>query len=127
MHERGKIRNRKYASQLRDFSGMRYGTITPTDIDAFFEVQDKVFIFVEIKHGDSKLPYGQRLALTRLVDAIDRPSLLVLGKHVGDEDIKLHFCLATEYRSSKQWRIPKTGYTVKQVIDAFLIKHKIKI
>ena len=127
MHERGKIRNREYASQLRDFSGMRYGSITPTDIDAFFEVRNKVFIFVEIKHGDAKLPKGQRLALERLVDAIDKPALLVLGKHIGDGDIKLHFCLATEYRSSKKWRTVDIHLTVKQIIDAFLKRHGIKI
>ncbi len=35
--QRGKIRNKNAVARLRDFSGLRYKTITPMDIDAFLE------------------------------------------------------------------------------------------
>ena len=47
--ERGKIRNRDQAQQIRDFSGMCFrGTITPTDIDGYFEINNELFVFMEI-------------------------------------------------------------------------------
>ena len=65
---RGVIQNRERARQIIDFSGLRYGNITPTDIDGCIEYQDKGVAFIEIKHRDSPMPKGQELALTRLVD-----------------------------------------------------------
>lgn len=66
--ERGKIRNREHVP-VKDFSGLRYGKITPTDIDGFVEFKDKIFILLELKFGDSVLKYGQRTALERGCDA----------------------------------------------------------
>lgn len=80
MSERGKIRNKDYASTIRDFSGLRFGNITPTDIDGYIEYKDKAFIFIESKYNESKLPYGQELALVRLVDVcgLNRPTVLFI-------------------------------------------------
>jgi hypothetical protein len=89
MYERGKIRNPKNISRLRDFSGLRYGLITPTDIDAFFEFGNKSFIFMETKRKGAKMPKGQRLALERLCDACDSPkhrAVVFIAEH-GDEEI----------------------------------------
>ena len=64
------IRNRDYMRQIKDFSGLRFGKISPTDIDGFLDFGNSLFIFVEMKHGDTRIPYGQKLALTRLCDAV---------------------------------------------------------
>jgi len=40
---RGKIEHRDRARQIRDFSNLRYGNITPTDIDGLIEYQNKCF------------------------------------------------------------------------------------
>ena len=47
--DRGKIRDATLIDRLRDFSGLRYGRITPTDIDAFMEFGNKAFVFIEAK------------------------------------------------------------------------------
>ena len=36
--ERGVIRNRQFAQQIRDFSGLRFGKITPTATDRLLEM-----------------------------------------------------------------------------------------
>lgn len=66
MHERGVIYNRERKKQIIDFRGMRYGSITPTDVDGFLDFGNKLFVYFEIKHDDAPLPYGQRLALERI-------------------------------------------------------------
>ena len=52
------IQNRSRARQIIDFSGIKYGNITPTDIDGGFEKQNEVFVFFEMKYGDAEMPTG---------------------------------------------------------------------
>lgn len=120
---RGKIRNREYASRLRDFSGLLYGKITPTDIDAFIDFQDKVFIFIEAKHGESMPPFGQRLALERLCDACQksgRESIVLIASHSADGDIQIAVLPVTFIRYRSKWRRPRHSVTVREAIDGFL-------
>jgi len=119
---RGVIRNREYASQIRDFSGLLIGNITPTDIDGFIEYKDKCFIFVETKHNNAKLPFGQRLAFERLADACNKykPTLFIIGSHNTIGDIDFANCLVTEYRFDFKWRIQETTITVKDMIMRFI-------
>ena len=56
------------AKQLIDFSGLQFGTITPTDIDGCFELNDEARVFLEYKCGNATMPLGQKLALTRMAD-----------------------------------------------------------
>lgn len=70
---RGKIRNKTFSSQTRDFSGLVFGKISPTDIDAFLEFNDILFVFIESKFQGAKIPYGQKLAFERLTRAIHHP------------------------------------------------------
>lgn len=123
MAERGHFRNKEAARTLRNFSGMRWGKVTPTDIDGFVEFGDKAFVVVEAKYKDSPIPYGQGLALERLCDAISEPrkTLLVICSHdaaVGQE-IDLATCQVTRYKSQGRWRDGPTGLTVKALIDKF--------
>jgi hypothetical protein len=118
---RGKIRNRKAAQQIRDFSGLRYGKITPTDIDAFIDFGNKTFIIVEGKHGNAELPYGQRLALERLCDAItngiDAWLLVTRYDTPSDEDVNYASSKVTSYRHEKVWKNTKKDVTLKQFVD----------
>jgi len=120
MLERGKIRNREYSTQVRDFSGLRFGNITPTDIDGLIEYQDKAYVFIETKYRDSKLPDGQRLAFERLCDDLQRvkPTLLIIASHETDGDIDVAETKVTEYRFKGKWR-NRIG-TTKELIIAFL-------
>lgn len=123
---RGVIRNRAFAQQIRDFSGMRFGNITPTDIDGFIEYKNRGFVVIESKFGQSKLQGGQRLAFERLIDALgtQRPSLLVVGSHTEGigEDIIIDQSIVTEYRIEKLWRVPKTTLTVYDIVNKFLTR-----
>ncbi len=50
------ILNEDHLTQFNDFSGLRYGSIYPTDIDGLIEIQDKLFIFIELKYQEAKVP-----------------------------------------------------------------------
>jgi len=127
--ERGKINFRERSRQIRDYSGLRYKNITPTDIDGFLEIQDKVFIFLEFKTGKTQLTFGQELALERLCDNTNRPTILIIAKHNHsiDEDIDAAKCQVVKYRYARKWYNANPGKTVKFLIDRFLIKNKLSI
>jgi len=121
--ERGVIRNRAFAQQIRDFSGLRFGNITPTDIDAFIEVADRTFILMESKHGTSPLPLGQRLALERLVDACfeaGKDAILFILTHNTREDIDYANCQVIKYRYEKVWHDIKEPITAKEACQGFI-------
>lgn len=59
---------RSRAKQLIDFSGLQWGSITPTDIDGLIEYKNKAMVFMEFKHDGAQMPKGQELALQRLAD-----------------------------------------------------------
>lgn len=128
MAERGVIRNREHAQQIRDFSGLRFGSITPTDIDGFLEFQDRLFIFIESKFGDSTPPRGQELAFERLCDACEqhghRKSVVLMLKHSilsgSGLDIEFGGLVVTRYRLRGKWRVPKAETTCRQAIDLLL-------
>lgn len=122
--ERGKLRSRLYATQPRDFSGLRFGKITPTDIDAFIDFKDDIFVFIEAKFRDGELPYGQRLALERLTDACARAgktSVLIIASHhnqIGDVDYAE--MQVNEIRFNGKYRTVKVTNNVRQAIDTLL-------
>lgn len=121
--ERGKIRNRTFAQQIRNFSGLRFGKITPTDIDAFMDMGGQTFIFMESKHGGKPLPYGQRLALERLVDACQRAgidSLLLILSHDTAEDIDFAQCRVVRYRYMQEWIEQAEPVTAFDACDGFI-------
>ena len=122
-NQRGVIRNREYASQLRDFSGLRFGNITPTDIDGFIEYKDIAFIIIESKHKGSDMPFGQRLALQRLCDACQtagKETLLIIASHNTIEDIDFANTAVIETRYKYRWVVRDSEMTTRQAIDKFL-------
>jgi len=110
MAERGTPRNLGHIRERANFKGLRFGTITPTDIDGLIEFEGKCCIFMETKHGDADLPVGQRLALERNCDRWgDSGIVLVMRKSStagGMYDIaKLP---VVEFRHAKNWQ-PANG------------------
>lgn len=127
LNERGVIRHVARKQQINDFSGIKYGNITPTDIDGVIEYKNKAFIFLEVKYLDADLPFGQRLALKRLVDATGnkRASIAIIAEHDIDDvtqSVPVAECSAREYymRGLKEWKHPRKPMTVKELIDAFI-------
>jgi len=129
MIERGVIKHRARAAQLRTYQGLRYGAATPTDIDTYFEVDNNAFIFVELKYMDASVDYGQRLALARLVDTLQAggaEAIALIAEHNTHDcaaDIPAADAIVREYRRGGEWRLLKKRYTVKDVFDLFLWKY----
>jgi len=127
MPKRGEVNNRDFATQIRDFSGLLFGTITPTDIDGLIDFHNKLFVLMEFKYKDTPLPRGQQLAIERLVDLIFASGKLGIGiiaYHSTDGDIDCALCTVREYRWKKRWHLPTKPITVREVIDRMLLKHK---
>jgi len=124
--KRGIITNRKRAKQIRDFSGLRYRNITPTDIDGLIEYHNKAYILIEIKYGDAELPNGQKLALKRLTDDLEssgKPTLFIIASHQTsncNNDIDVAKTIVSQYRFKKEWyETHDIKITTRQLIDIF--------
>ena len=122
---RGQIINRDRAKQIRDFSGLIYGTITPTDLDGFIDFGNNAFIFFELKLKGTPLLTGQRLALERLVNstiASGKKALAIVAEHdtTPEIDIDVANCIVSETKEYGEWKISTNPHTVKYVIDYFL-------
>lgn len=126
MDNRGKINYKSRSKQVKDYSGVRYGNITPTDIDGFLDFGNKIFAVLEYKHVNApSLTYGQELALVRLVDTLAKttPTIGIIATHEtnDNEEIDCANAMVEKYRSSGKW-INATDLTVKMLLDKFL-KH----
>jgi len=119
--ERGAVVHRDLATIVRDFTGLRFGNITPTDIDGLIEYKDKCFIFMEAKFKNSELPFGQKLALTRLIDSLSKPAILFIVEHDGDGDIDFANTKVREYYRRGEWKQPKQqDWILREAIDSYL-------
>jgi len=125
MSDESTIRSRERMAQIRDFSGLHFGSIIPTDIDGLIEYQNLCFILIETKFGDAQLPFGQELALERLTDAIQasgKPAICIVASHTSSGDIDVGATKVTKYRSRFIWRVPLKPITTRAIIEGF-IKH----
>lgn len=117
-NNRGKIIHRERASQLRDYRGLRFGNITPTDIDGFIEYHNKAYVLYELKLENAEVPYGQRLALERLtndLEKVGKPTLCIIASHdVHDcsKDIDVANASVIEYRLKGKWTLISPGLTI---------------
>lgn len=121
---RGKFQREDRARQLVRFDGLRYGTITPTDVDMFIEYNGKAFVLAELKHRDAPMPRGQELALTRTVDALSEKAeavLFVCEHEVDDtsQDIVAADTLVRDVYYHGRWRRVKR-ITLKEATDSFI-------
>ena len=126
--QRGIIRNEQNM-KTASFSGLRWGNVTPTDIDCMIEFGNRLFVFVELKHEASTMPYGQQLALTRLCDAIERsvPCYIIAGSHSEGphERINVAEASVTRVYHAGRWHSPKAPITVRIAIDRLRAQHNI--
>ncbi len=127
MDDRGKIKNRDRARQLVDFQELRWGKITPTDLDGFIDFGNNAFVCIEYKYQNAPIGYGQGLAFERLVnlmDAMGKPCILIHAtheQHDPDKDIDGANAIVAQTYYKGKWN-PDGKRTVKQVVDYFLDK-----
>ena len=125
-NNRGSIQIRDRARQIIDFSGIRFGNITPTDIDGIIDYHDTAFVLIEMKLVGAEMPYGQRLCIERLVNAIaatGRDACALLCRHnVQDteQDVKAANAMVEAVYWKKSWHAPIRQMTAKEMIDSFL-------
>ena len=124
---RGAIQFRQRRKQLIDFSGLRFGNITPTDCDALIEYHGKAFFFIEFKLRNADVPFGQMLALKRLVDALERAgkyAVLIIAEHTVDnpvDDIDAATCTVRKYYNYRSEHEP-TDISVKTLIEKIIAR-----
>lgn len=125
---KSKILNPKRMKQLIDFKGLELDNgIYPTDIDGLIEYHNSEYILLEVKHRDAKVPYGQRLAIQRMVDDFTKAGkkavAIVCDHRVDDTDkpVVAAFCKVRElyYGGEHKWRPPDSPMNVRQAIDRF--------
>lgn len=126
---RGAVSNKSRAIQARDFTGLLYGNITPTDIDGVIEYKNRCYVFYEAKHMNAPpMSDGQRIALERICDDLhkQKPTLLILCIHTFPVNVAINFavCDVERYRYNGRWwekgMAWKNGITVKELTDRFL-------
>ena len=124
--QRGKIRNKVYALQVNDFSGLKFeGGITPTDIDGLIEYHNQGYIFIETKYKDAEILHGQKLAFQRLCDNLNRtkPTIFLIASHETktEDDIDVAGAIVTELRWMERWVVYKVKKTtVREFIERFM-------
>lgn len=136
MINRGVIRCRDHSTQVIDYSGLRYGKITPTNIDGGVDFGGKAFVYLEYKYGDAPLPRGQELHLERLIANLRVPALAIVATHDEGPGEPCPLCGAREapdidganctvvrkYRPSG-WLTLAITRTVGEEIDSFLTRN----
>lgn len=136
--DRGKIQYADYARQLVSFEGMKFTGIdgklngTPTDVDGLIQLDRwNCIILFELKHKGGHMPDGQRIALTRLCDAVQRSGVhcvLFLAEHHADEpdDIIAKDAIIQGYYMQARnephcmWHCEKQGRTLKEMMDRYI-------
>lgn len=125
MTERGAIRNNKQVHE-KDFTKLRWGNITPTDLDGFIDFGDKICVFIESKYENGEPSNGQRLALERLCNncyKAGRESYILLATH-GDGAIIDYAPLSViKFYYQSSWHNPIKPINVKDFIDSVLDRY----
>lgn len=73
---RGVIQNPDRVRQIIEFKNLKFGKMTPMDVDGLLEYHGIAYIFYEYKLDGALMPDGQRKALERLADDCQKA-----GKH----------------------------------------------
>jgi len=122
---RGTFQNNARAKQLIRFDGMTFENISPTDIDAFIEYHDKAYVLFECKSGDADMSRGQRLALERMTDDLQRAgkeTVLLICEHNVPccDDVFLKQTAVRRYYRKKRYHETKGKLTAREFADKFL-------
>ena len=108
------------------FSKLKYGTITPSDIDGLIEYKNKCYIFFEFKYNFGDLNTGQRLMFERLIRDISKikPCIFFLASWddsmVEDNSINAAEAIVYYVRDALGWHKPDSNVTLNDCIDYFI-------
>ena len=90
----------------------------------FFEISGKAFLFIELKFADAPVKDGQRILLSRVVDAISAPgraAVAMIARHDADIgiDIDAGAAVVTEYYWAGRWRRMEPVATARELTERF--------
>lgn len=118
------IRNPEIMKRINNFSGLRFGSISPTDIDGLIDFQNKAFVLIETKYTGGEMPDGQRIAIERLTDIIEetgRKSIALVAEYDNKKgDIDCAKAVVVKYRMNHTWKIPRVPLNVRDAIERFV-------
>lgn len=116
------------AAQLIDLTGINYGTTSPTDIDGFLEIGNKLFVFLEFKNENAPpIGYGQKTAMQRVIDVLEesgKVALAVIGQHqtLPFEIVDGANCKAMEIRWKGSWvDLSNENFTVRDCVNRAIV------
>lgn len=127
------IKNIDYLKQVISYDGIKSNKISPTDIDALLEFDDKYLIIFELKYKGAKVPIGQKLALERIIknwklsSTSYRNGWVIYAQHESEkgEIIYLKDCKVTSIFSDKEASFQKPVDMVR-FLNYLSDKHNIK-
>ena len=132
MEERGKhFRNMDRARALMCYDGMNFQGMMPTDLDMVIEIGNSTLIVGELKYGNAEVPIGQRLVIERICTnwaKEGRHALGIIAHHQEKGDVLVKDAKVTMYWDTERskWVKPERDYTVKSIIDAYILKFPAK-
>ena len=133
---RGEINYQERAKQQILFSGMRWGTKSPTDFDGVVDIDDTIWVIFEIKLKGVEIPTGQRIALERAIDNFSsafckktnkqKVAICFLAEHTTpvEDPVMAIDCVVTRYYYCGEWKETTGNIKLGNAIDGFIGKHK---
>jgi len=124
--EPGRIYHPVRARQLNSFTGLKFGTITPTDLDGLIDYHNERFAFLELKLRDAPVSDAQATAIIRVVDAIEvakKRAAFFVAEHCEDDptvDVPADRCLIRAIYTHQMWHQPPAEMTLRAGLDRFL-------
>ena len=124
--EPGRIYHPARARQLNSFTGLKFGTITPTDLDGLIDYHNERFAFLELKLRDAPVSDAQANAIMRVVDAIEvakKRAAFFVAEHFEDDptvDVAADRCLIRAIYTRQMWYQPPAEMTLRVGLDRFL-------
>lgn len=120
------ITNEPRLVQPKDFRGLRWGALMPTDLDICYDHHGLCWVLGELKVRGTPLPEGQQLAYTRLcedVTAGGREVLFLIAEHRTEPPraIDVARCMVRKYWWGGSWHplLDEQGETYRTVLDMF--------
>jgi hypothetical protein len=124
----GRLNNKERYFQETDYSGLRVGNMTPTDLDGLLEYSNIAYMFFEVKYVGKSMPAGQKLALEHLAMDLTRAGkktvVLIVEHEIENTNdiIPVGDCNVREVLFGCQgfWRVPKYALTAREAMLSFV-------
>ena len=119
----GEIKWRERMTQAKDFSNLKLGGFTPTDVDFAYDVRGDVFIFGELKAKGAPLPVGQRrllMGLLMLCLEAGKKCVVLVAEHdtAANENIDVGNLYVTQSDHTQDGAIVSGHFVGKKVAES---------